>query len=58
MNWENDDWDEDGGWNSDEEQGQGSWVGDASPTPSKEKPKVAKLGAKKLGVAKTKAGID
>eukprot|EP01046_Picozoa_sp_COSAG06_P088716 COSAG06_NODE_35126_length_464_cov_0.742466_2_plen_27_part_01 len=27
MNWENDDWDEDEGWNSDEEQGQGSWVG-------------------------------
>jgi hypothetical protein len=57
MNWENDDWDEDEGWNSDEEQGQGSWVGDAAPTPSKEKPKLAKLGAK-LGKAKPKTGID
>ena len=57
MNWENDDWDEDEGWNSDEGQGQGSWVGDAAPTPSKEKPKLAKLGAK-LGKAKPKTGID
>ena len=57
MYWENDDWDEDEGWNSDEEQGQGSWVGDAAPTPSKEKPKLAKLGAK-LGKAKPKTGID
>jgi hypothetical protein len=61
MDWENDDWDEDGGWNSDEEQGQGSWVGDSGPpssTPSKEKPKTAKLGSKKLGAAKSKAGVD
>ena len=54
--WDNDNWDEDEGWNSDEEKGngEGSWVGDPSPTPSKEKPKP-KLAAK-LGVAK--AGKD
>lgn len=55
--WDNDNWDEDEGWNSDEEKGaagEGSWVGDASPTPSKVKPKP-KLGAK-LGVVK--AGKD
>ena len=54
MNWENDDWDEDGGWNSDEEQGQGSWVGDPNPTTSKPK---SELGTK-LGAIKTKAGVD